>query len=139
MRPQWEAPMTLKGKHALVTGSSRGIGRGIALKLAERGARVAVHYYQNEDAAKNTLAKIREFGSDGFLVQADVCHSDEVSRIFQASGQGVRLPRHLCEQRPNGSPDLLPDLPRRSNSDESEVWDVDRQQAKSGSTSRGGL
>jgi 3-oxoacyl-[acyl-carrier protein] reductase len=52
--------MTLKGKHALVTGSSRGIGRGIALKLAEKGAHVAVHFYLNEDAAKATLAKIRE-------------------------------------------------------------------------------
>ena len=75
--------MTLKGKRALVTGSSRGIGRGIALKLAEKGAHVAVHYYQNEDAAKSTLAKIRECGSDGFLVQADVCHPEEVSRIFK--------------------------------------------------------
>src|ERR1700737_3602480 len=75
--------MTLKGKHALVTGSSRGIGRGIAMKLAERGARVAVHYYQNEDAAKSTLAKIREGGPGGFLVQADVCHPEEVSRIFK--------------------------------------------------------
>ena len=55
--------MTLKGKHALVTGSSRGIGRGIALKLAEKGAHVGVHFYQNEDAAKGTLAKIRECGS----------------------------------------------------------------------------
>ena len=75
--------MTLKGKHALVTGSSRGIGRGIALKLAEKGAHVAVHFYQNEDAAKATLAKIRECGSDGFLVQADVCHHEEISRIFK--------------------------------------------------------
>src|SRR6516164_9161841 len=75
--------MTLKGKHALVTGSSRGIGRGIALKLAEKGVRIAVHYYQNEDAAKTTLAKIRECGSDGFLVQADVCLTEEVSRIFK--------------------------------------------------------
>src|SRR4029453_7816458 len=77
-----EVSMTLEGKHALVTGSSRGIGRGIALKLAERGARVAVHYYQNEAAARTTLAGVRECGSDGFVVQGDVCHPDEISRIF---------------------------------------------------------
>jgi NAD(P)-dependent dehydrogenase (short-subunit alcohol dehydrogenase family) len=75
--------MRLKGKCALITGSSRGIGRGIALKLAEEGARVAVHYYQNEAAAKATLAKIRDLGSDGFLVQSDVCRPEHVTRIFQ--------------------------------------------------------
>lgn len=75
--------MSFQGKFALVTGSSRGIGRGIALKLAEKGVRVAVHYYQNRDAAEKTLGKIRELGSDGFLVQADVCKPDEVRQIFQ--------------------------------------------------------
>jgi len=45
-----EVPMSFQGKHALITGSSRGIGRGIALKLAEKGARVAVHYYRNQGA-----------------------------------------------------------------------------------------
>jgi enoyl-[acyl-carrier protein] reductase III len=75
--------MSLKGKNALITGSSRGIGRGIALKLAKEGARVAVYYYQNEAAAKITLAKVREAGSDGFIVQADVCRMEEVRRIFQ--------------------------------------------------------
>ena len=74
--------MSLKGKYALVTGSSRGIGRGIALKLAEQGARVAIHYYQNESAAKATLEKVRALGSDGFVVQADVCHPDQVKQIF---------------------------------------------------------
>jgi enoyl-[acyl-carrier protein] reductase III len=74
--------MTIEGRKVLVTGSSRGIGRGIVLKLAERGARIAVHYYQNQDAAKATLAKIRERGADGFLVQGDVCRPDEVTRIF---------------------------------------------------------
>ena len=75
--------MLFKGKNALITGSSRGIGRGIALKLAEKGARVAVHYFRNRDAAQTTLEKIRQLGSNGFLVQADVCRPEEVSRIFQ--------------------------------------------------------
>jgi enoyl-[acyl-carrier protein] reductase III len=74
--------MSLNGKHALVTGSSRGIGRGIALKLAESGAKVAIHYFQNEEAANETLAKIREQGSDGFVIQADVSRPDDVSRVF---------------------------------------------------------
>src|SRR5204863_512115 len=74
--------MTLRGKTALVTGGSRGIGRGIALKLAESGAKVAVHYYQKEDQAKATLEKVRACGSDGFVVQADVCKPDEIRRVF---------------------------------------------------------
>ena len=75
--------MPIKGKHALITGSSRGIGRGIALKFAEQGVKIAVHYYQNEAAAQATLAKVRELGSDGFLVQADVRNPDEVRGIFK--------------------------------------------------------
>ena len=75
--------MTFQGKHALITGSSRGIGRGIALKLAEKGAKVAVHYYKNDRVAKETLAKIKERGADGFVVQADVCRPEEVSRMFE--------------------------------------------------------
>jgi len=77
-----EAAMTLKGKHALVTGGSRGIGRGIALKLAETGARVAIHYYVNEGAAKETLERVRKHGSDGFLVQADVSRVQDIQRMF---------------------------------------------------------
>ncbi|MGC2354280.1 MAG: SDR family NAD(P)-dependent oxidoreductase, partial [Candidatus Udaeobacter sp.] len=64
--------MSLSGKHALITGSSRGIGRGIALKLAEHGVNAAVHYYQYEAAALDTLAPVRGRGADGFVVQADV-------------------------------------------------------------------
>src|SRR3989475_2755499 len=75
--------MSFQGKYALITGSSRGIGRGIALKLAERGARVAVHYFRNQEAAQATLEKIRALGSDGFLVQADICQPDEIRRMFQ--------------------------------------------------------
>jgi NAD(P)-dependent dehydrogenase (short-subunit alcohol dehydrogenase family) len=74
--------MRLKGKQALVTGSSRGIGRGIALKLAREGAVVAVHYYRNHEAAADTLAQIREAGSDGVIVQADVTKPADVARMF---------------------------------------------------------
>lgn len=74
--------MSLKGKHALITGSSRGIGRGIALKLAEQGAKIAVHYYQNEKAAQETLAEVRKLGSDGFVLQADVTRVEEIEKIF---------------------------------------------------------
>src|SRR5258706_4677430 len=75
--------MSLKGKNALVTGSSRGIGRGIVLKLAENGVKVAIHYVQNEAAAKDTLAKVRKLGSDGFTVQADVTKPDEIKKMFK--------------------------------------------------------
>ena len=74
--------MSLRGKHVLVTGGSRGIGRGIALKLAESGARVAVHYYVNEAAANETLERVRKHGADGFIVQADVSRVDDVRRMF---------------------------------------------------------
>jgi enoyl-[acyl-carrier protein] reductase III len=77
-----EETMSLRGKHTLVTGGSRGIGRGIALKFAECGAKVAVHYHVNEAAAKDTLERVRKHGADGFLVQADVSRPDDVRRMF---------------------------------------------------------
>jgi len=75
--------MSLAGKNALITGSSRGIGRGIALKLAERGAHVGITYYQNEQSAKDVLKKVRDIGSDGFVTQVDVCDTDAIDRLFQ--------------------------------------------------------
>ena len=75
--------MSLKGKYALITGSSRGIGRGIALKLAESGAGVAVHYFRNEAAAKQTLKMVQDRGSRGLIVQADTTKPDEISRMVK--------------------------------------------------------
>src|SRR5438132_6670750 len=77
-----EVAMPLQGKYALITGSSRGIGRGIALKLAEHGVKIAVHYYKNNEAATETLAKVRERGADGLAVQADVSRPEEIRRMF---------------------------------------------------------
>src|SRR2546428_4048057 len=74
--------MAQNAKHALITGSSRGIGRGIALKLAGQGVKVAINYRKNEAAAKDTLAKVKQRGSDGFVIQADVCRPDDITRMF---------------------------------------------------------
>lgn len=75
--------MALDGRLALITGSSRGIGRGIALALAENGVKVAIHYYQNEAAANETLTQVRKRGSDGVLVQADVTHPEHITDMFR--------------------------------------------------------
>lgn len=61
--------MELKGKTALVTGASRGIGRAVALELAARGARVAVHYRKEKGAAEETLAQLA--GEGHAVIQAD--------------------------------------------------------------------
>ena len=71
----------LQGKFALVTGGSRGIGRGIALKLAEKGAAVVINYIKDEAAARDTLAKVQERGAEGFIVRADVSQPDEIASM----------------------------------------------------------
>ncbi|HEY8228732.1 MAG TPA: SDR family oxidoreductase [Pyrinomonadaceae bacterium] len=75
--------MSFDGKHALITGGSRGIGRGIALKLADQGVKVAINYFENEAAAQDTLAHVRDCGSDGFIVQADVSRPEDISHMFE--------------------------------------------------------
>lgn len=93
--------MSLDGKYALITGSSRGIGRGIALKLAEQGVRVCVHYFQNESAANDTLAEVRKRGSDGFLLQADVLELDHVAQMFsKVKSEFGKLDIFVCNARP---------------------------------------
>jgi enoyl-[acyl-carrier protein] reductase III len=75
--------MTITARHALVTGGGRGIGRGIALKLADHGVHVAINYLRNEAAAKTTLEEVRARGADGFTVQADVSQPQQVERLFR--------------------------------------------------------
>ena len=62
----------LAGRTALVTGASRGIGRGIAERLGRDGARVAVHFGRNEGAAKDTAAAIEAAGGSAFTIKADL-------------------------------------------------------------------
>ncbi len=72
---------SLQGKHALVTGGSRGIGRGIALRLAERGANIAINYIRDEAAAAQTLKMVQERGGEGFTVRADVSKPEDAQMM----------------------------------------------------------
>jgi len=70
-------------KSALVTGASRGIGRGIAIELAKAGYRVAINYAGNVDAANEALALVRAAGGDGFIVQGDVAVAADRARLVE--------------------------------------------------------
>lgn len=103
--------MSLNGKHALITGSSRGIGRGIALKLAESGVRIAIHYYQNEAAALDTLALVRRIGSDGFVVQADVLQAEQITEMFgKVKKEFGRLDIFVSNARPEAPAFFYPPM-----------------------------
>lgn len=67
----------------LVTGASRGIGQGVAMELARRGARVAINYLDNHEAAQQTAEAVRELGSEALLAQADVKDADAVRRMIE--------------------------------------------------------
>lgn len=74
--------VSLKGRVALVTGASRGIGRAIALSLAEAGADVAVNYRRDEAAAKETVAEIQNLGGKAKAYQASVENLEEDARMI---------------------------------------------------------
>jgi len=77
--------MDLKDKAAVITGSSRGIGRAIALKLAGLGAKVVVNYRTNAEAAQEVVEAIQAQGGQAIAVQADVGDAEDAKRLIKAA------------------------------------------------------
>lgn len=73
----------LNGQVAIVTGASRGLGRGIALVLAEQGADVVVNYVSADAEAQDVVAQIAKLGRRALAVKADVGVATDVNRLFQ--------------------------------------------------------
>jgi enoyl-[acyl-carrier protein] reductase III len=87
------SPQTgFENRVALITGGSRGIGQALAFSLAERGAIPVINYRRNDEAAAQTLQGVRDRGVEGFAIQADIEHVEEIERLFaEVEGRFGRL------------------------------------------------
>lgn len=75
--------MSLQDKIAIVTGSSRGIGRAIAERLGRDGAKVVVTYHGNQDKAEEVVSAIKASGSEAIALQVDVRNLEDIRQLFQ--------------------------------------------------------
>ncbi|GAA3113685.1 SDR family oxidoreductase [Rhizobium viscosum] len=91
----------LKGKTALVTGASRGIGRSIAERLAKEGATVALTYNASKSGAEEAVAAIEQAGGNAFALQADLVDAGSIPALFE------RLDAELAQRNGNKSFDIL--------------------------------
>ncbi|MBD2493286.1 3-oxoacyl-[acyl-carrier-protein] reductase [Nostoc sp. FACHB-280] len=80
-----ESLQSLKGKVAIVTGGSRGIGKAIALELAKYGSSVVVNYASSSTAADNVVAEITSVGGQALALQADVSQAEQVDALINAT------------------------------------------------------
>lgn len=87
--------MSLEGRIAIVTGGSRGMGRAIALRLADAGADVAVNFRERVDAADTAVAEIQAIGRRAIAVQADVSRPDDVAALVATCANRLGEPTIL--------------------------------------------
>jgi 3-oxoacyl-[acyl-carrier protein] reductase len=106
----------LNGKIALVTGGSRGLGRWIAICLAQRGAAVAVNYANNSLDAETTVETIRSSGGKASAFRADITSESEVSRLIEEIHAGFDAPVDILVNNATG--------PQPMYSIEESTWNI---------------
>ncbi|HLZ80076.1 MAG TPA: SDR family NAD(P)-dependent oxidoreductase, partial [Ktedonobacteraceae bacterium] len=84
-----EQQMPLAGKIALVTGSSKGIGRATAQRLARHGANIVINYRSNANAAAEAKESIEAIGRRCVAIQADVSQEEDVARLFAEANEAL--------------------------------------------------
>ncbi len=72
-------------KVAIVTGSSRGLGRAIARELADHGCKVVINYFQSKDQAEQLKAELKDKGQEAICVQAGVADPDDVQNLIDTA------------------------------------------------------
>jgi len=107
----------LTGRVALVTGAGKRLGRAVALRLAEEGADVAVHYRESEKDAADVVAEIVKLGRKGVAVRADLRSVDEIRKMFLDTGDQLGRLDLLVNSAANF-------LPGSVISTTEEIWDA---------------
>lgn len=100
----------LGGKVALVTGSSRGIGRQIAFELAREGAFLAIHYNKREEAAKQLSAEIAKLGTECITVKADLSRNEDIQKLVRAVTKDLGSVEILVNNAGISKPQKLQDI-----------------------------
>jgi enoyl-[acyl-carrier protein] reductase III len=98
------------GKVALITGSSRGIGRTLALSLADQGGSVVVNYKANEDLAAEVVAAVQKRGGRAIAVQADMESPEDIDRLFDAAKEEFGRLDYFVDNAAASSFKLIKDL-----------------------------
>ena len=107
---------TLQGRVALVTGAAKRIGRVVAVRLANEGADVVVHYHTSASEAREAVAEIEKLGRKGVALQADLCNVVEIRRLFQQIAERFRRLDILVNSAANFLHSQLADVSEK-------IWD----------------
>lgn len=89
-RTAFRSGRSLAGKHALVTGGAKRIGRAVAIALAREGADISLHYHTSRDAAEALVEDLREFGVQAHAFDADLSQPEQVETLFPRAVDGAR-------------------------------------------------